>query len=438
MRINVFGLGYVGSVSAACFARDGHDVTGLDVNSTKVDMINAGQSPIIETGLGQVLAEAVKSGRLQARVNNVNTLDDAQLSIICVGTPSHENGSLNVEYIKRVMKQIGEYLRQINSYHVVCVRSTVLPGTIEEVLIPILGRYSGKKAGQDFGVCMNPEFLREGSSLKDFYDPPFTLIGELDQRGGDLVSQLYEGVNSRLIRCSIRTAEMIKYASNSFHALKVTFANEIGNICKQLSIDSHEVMSVFCQDTQLNLSPTYLKPGFAFGGSCLPKDIRALLHKARAMDVETPILSAILPSNQRQIEKAFKMIRKSGRRKIGFLGLSFKAGTDDLRESPLVELIERLIGKGYDVQIHDTEVSLARLVGSNKKYIEEAIPHLSLLLKESAADVLADCGVIVIGNKTQEYAAIMERIKAGQVVIDLVRIVENPLDKKGGYEGICW
>ncbi len=438
MRINIFGLGYVGCVSAACLAREGHEVTGLDINTTKVELVSAGKSPIVEAGLDEALQDAVKAGRLEARENNIRELNDAQLSIICVGTPSNENGSLNVDYIKRVVRQIGQALQQTQAYHVVCVRSTVLPGTVEDVLIPILERYSGKKAGEHFGVCMNPEFLREGSSLKDFYDPPFTLIGQLDSRSGDLVARLYKGVDPSPIRSSIRTAEMVKYACNAFHALKVSFANEIGNICKPLAIDSHEVMSVFCRDTRLNLSPYYLKPGFAFGGSCLPKDVRALLYQARSLDLDTPLLSSVLPSNDRQIDIAFNLVRKTGRRRVGFLGLSFKAGTDDLRESPLVELIERLIGKGYKIQIHDREVSVAKLMGSNKQYIEKAIPHVSQLVKNSAIDVVAACDVVVVGNNTPEYAELVNNIQPGKVIIDLVRIMEKTRNGNGRYEGICW
>jgi len=435
MRINVYGLGYVGVVSAACFAKNGHKVTGIDVDPLKVSLINKDKSPIVEPGLEELIKETRNSGHFTATVDNI---PQADVSFVCVGTPSNENGSLKLDYIIKVSQQIGEYLKKEDQFHVVNFRSTVLPGTIEEVLIPILEEFSHKKAGKEFGVCMNPEFMREGTSIQDFYTPPFTIIGGTDDASIETVSQIYHNVVAPLFKTTIRVAEMVKYASNAFHALKVTFANEIGNICKKLNINSHEVMNIFCQDTKLNLSSYYLKPGFAFGGSCLPKDLRAILYKAKELDLNTPVLSSILTSNELQIKVALDMIQKSNRKKVGILGLSFKAGTDDLRESPLVELIERLIGKGYSVSIFDKEVSLARIYGSNKKFIETAIPHISSLLKESAMQVIEESEVIVIGNNSNEAKSVIPHVKNGKIVIDLVKITSELNGDIQNYQGICW
>lgn len=436
MKISVFGLGYVGCVSAACFAKDGHEVVGVDVSTNKVDIINSGGSPIVEPGIGELIAEATGSGRLRATTDSAEAIAASEISLICVGTPSNANGSLDLRYVKRVCEEIGASLKLKDDRHVVVIRSTMLPGTIENVVIPALEQTSGKKAQRDFGVCINPEFLREGTSLKDFYAPPFTLIGADDQNTGETVSKLYSGIEARLFVTPVKTAEMVKYVCNCFHALKVTFANEVGNICKGLAIDSHEVMEVFCQDTKLNLSPYYLKPGFAFGGSCLPKDLRAMNYKAKELDVETPVLAAILPSNRRQIENALDMVVKTGSKRIGVLGFSFKAGTDDLRESPIVTLIETLIGKGYQLSIYDRDVSLARLAGANKEYIEREIPHISQLMRQSVAEVVDNVDVIIIGNKGEEFKQIDSRLGGDKVVIDLVRLFDKP--SSDGYQGICW
>ena len=435
MQINVFGLGYVGCVSAACLARNGNYVAGIDVDELKVNMINNGRSPIVEPELQETIKKAVASNRLSATVNSIGLAD---ISIVCVGTPSNENGSLQLDNIKKVAKQIGDYLREIDTYHVVNIRSTVLPGTIDETVIPILEKESRKKAGVDFGVCMNPEFMREGTSIYDYHNPPFTLIGELDKKSGNVIAGIFENLNAPIIRTSIKVAEMIKYTSNTFHALKVSFANEIGNICKNLDIDSHEVMDIFCQDTKLNLSSYYLKPGYAFGGSCLPKDLRALLYKAKELDLDLPVMRSILRSNDNQIELAYKLVKKTGMKKVGVLGLSFKPGTDDLRESPMVELIERLLGKGYEISIHDKEVSLARIVGSNKKYIEQAIPHISSLMKKSVQEVINNSKVIVVGNKSKEYEVTVAGINSNTKIIDLIRIFTTLEELNGCYEGICW
>jgi GDP-mannose 6-dehydrogenase len=435
MKINVFGLGYVGCVSAACLAVNGHNVTGIDIDPLKVRMIGNGKSPIIESGLQEIIDKAVASHHLRTTTTQIGPAD---MSIVCVGTPSNENGSLNLDNLIRVSEQIGEYLRKINSYHVVNIRSTVLPGTIEEKLIPIIEKRSQKLVGSNFGICMNPEFMREGTSVYDFYNPPFTIIGELDQPSGSLIAKLYKNIDAPIIRTEIKVAEMVKYACNVFHALKVTFANELGNICKKLNIDSHKVMDIFCSDNKLNISPYYLKPGFAFGGSCLPKDLRALLYKAKEIDLETPVLSSILRSNANQIELAYKLIKKTEMKKIGILGLSFKPGTDDLRASPLVELIEKLIGKGYKISIYDKNVSLAKIYGSNKRYIEKVIPHISFLLKESSQEVVENSQVIVIGNNAKEFERIPISTNNNKVVLDLVRFFSNEKERPLRYEGICW
>jgi GDP-mannose 6-dehydrogenase len=435
MRINIYGLGYVGCVSAACLANLGHEVTGIDVDDVKLNMLNEGLSPIVEPGLQEAIQQALTSKRLQATADHIGPAD---VSMICVGTPSNGNGSLRLDYVLKVTEQIGNYLRNIDFYHVVIVRSTVLPGTVSDTIIPLLEEYSKKMAGPDFGVCMNPEFMREGTSMTDFYKPIFTLIGELDERSGGVVEELYYNIKAPVIRTKIKVAEMTKYACNAFHALKVTFANEIGNICKRLDIDSHEVMEIFCSDRELNISPYYFKPGFAFGGSCLPKDIRAILYRANQLDLDSPLLRSILASNNKQIDIAFDLIRKTGKKKVGVLGLSFKAGTDDLRESPIVDLIERLIGKGYTVKIYDKEVAFSKIFGTNKKYIEHAIPHIASLIKESVQQVIDDTDLVVIGKKSPEFADIVASLDKDKVVIDLVRIIPYLGKYYGNYEGICW
>lgn len=435
MKVNIFGMGYVGCVSAACLAQNGHTVTGIDIDETKVRILNDGRSPIVEPGLDDLIRKCATNGMLKATLDEIPPAD---VFMVCVGTPSNENGSLNLTYLKNVVRQIGGFLRDHDNYTVVNIRSTVLPGTIDEIVIPILENESGKQAGTDFGVCMNPEFLREGSALQDYYDPPFTMIGELDAQSGETVAELYKNVDAELIRSEIRVAEMVKYSCNAFHAVKVTFANEVGNICKKFGIDSHAVMDIFCKDDRLNLSPYYLKPGFSFGGSCLPKDLRALLHTAKTVDLDTPLLSSVLPSNEHQIEVAFNMIRKTKKKRIGVLGLSFKAGTDDLRESPMVELIEKLIGKGYSLNIYDKEVSMARIFGSNKRYIESVIPHISSLMRETPEDVIENSDVIVFGNKFADHDSLLAQINGEKHVIDLVKVSADKAMLNGQYDGICW
>lgn len=437
MKLSIFGLGYVGSVSAACFARDGHEVIGVDVNPTKVEIINSGRSPIIEPHLEELISDAVAAKRLRATTDAAEAIANSDVSLVCVGTPGNVNGSLDLTYIKSSCQQIGVALASVDRYHVVVVRSTLLPGSIERHVIPTLEVYSGKRAGKDFGVAINPEFLREGTSVYDFDNPPFTLIGADDEQVSSLVGHLYARLDAPLYTLRIKEAEMVKYACNCFHALKVAFANEIGNICKPLEVDSHRVMEVFCQDTKLNLSPYYLKPGFAFGGSCLPKDLRAITYKARELDVDIPLLSSVLVSNERQIERAINMILRTGRKNIGVLGLSFKSGTDDLRESPLVTVIERLIGKGLKVAIYDRHVHLARLFGANKEYIEREIPHISELMRPDLEAVVNASEVIVIGNKSEEFLQIKDSLKNDQMVIDLVRLFDTR-PPAGSYTGIAW
>ncbi|HMF59972.1 MAG TPA: UDP-glucose/GDP-mannose dehydrogenase family protein, partial [Vicinamibacterales bacterium] len=388
MRVSVFGLGYVGSVSAASFAADGHTVIGVDVNPEKVASLNEGRSPIVEKGLDELIRTAAANGSLRATTDTVEAVNATDLSLLCVGTPSRKNGSLDLSYLERVCQQIGEALKAKADYHVVVVRSTVLPGTTHEVVIPALEQASGKEYGTGFGVTVNPEFLREGTALHDFRNPPLTLVGHNYASDAAPTEALYARVDAPLVNTSIRTAEMMKYASNTWHALKVCYANEIGNLCKRLDIDSHEVMDIFCRDEKLNLSSYYMKPGFAFGGSCLPKDVRALQYRAKEVDLDLPVIQSILGSNQLQIQHALEQVMESGAKRVGLLGFSFKAGTDDLRESPIVILAEALLGKGYKLRIFDRNVSIARLVGANKDYITRQIPHLSSLLCEDIDEVL--------------------------------------------------
>jgi GDP-mannose 6-dehydrogenase len=437
LKISIFGMGYVGTVSAGCLAQDGHEVIGVDPVRTKVDLINSGQSPIIEVDIGEIIAAMVKSGRLRATSDQDQAIRESELSFVCVGTPSQANGNLDLTYIRRVCELIGEALKNKPTRHTVVIRSTILPGTMRQIVIPVLEEYSGKKAGVDFGVCNNPEFLREGSAVKDFNAPPKTVIGEVDSASGDLLSSLYAKLSAPLIRTDIETAEMVKYVDNSWHALKIGFANEIGNLCKSFSIDAHQVMKIFCQDKKLNISAAYLTPGFAFGGSCLPKDLRALAYKAKMHDLDLPIMTSILPSNELQVAKGLQLITEKGHRKIGVLGFSFKAGTDDLRESPMIEVIERLIGKGYDLRIFDKNVNLAKLVGANRDYILNRIPHISRLMVNGIDPVLDHAETVVIGNKDPDFQSVPERLHNGQRLVDFVRI-RNNRSENGKYDGICW
>jgi len=438
MRVSVFGLGYVGCVSAASFAGDGHHVVGVDVNADKVAAINAGRSPIVEPGLDDLLSRCASEGRLRATTDTAEAIHDSEVSLLCVGTPSRKNGSLDLSYLERVSEQVGAALKDKPDYHVVVVRSTVLPGTTHDVVIPALERESGKKYGDGFGVSVNPEFLREGTALKDFRKPPLTLVGHNHAADASGTIALYQSIDAPLISTSIRVAEMMKYTSNTWHALKVVFANEIGNLCKKMNVDSHEVMDIFCRDEKLNISSYYLKPGFAFGGSCLPKDVRALQYRAKEVDVELPLISQILPSNKAQIQQALEQVLETGKKKVGLLGFSFKAGTDDLRESPIVILAEALLGKGASLRIYDQNVSLARLVGANKEYIEKQIPHLSSLLCNTIEEVIDGSEVIVVGNQAPEFVEAAKQCRVDQIVIDLVRLPIHGAAMKADYRGICW
>ncbi len=437
MRISVFGLGYVGAVSAGCLADDGHEVIGVDPVPTKVDLINRGQSPIVEADVGEITAATAKAGRLRATSDPGEAIRDTELSFVCVGTPSQANGNLDLRYIRRICEQIGEALKTKSKRHTVVIRSTILPGTMRKIVIPTLEELSGKKAGVDFGVCNNPEFLREGSAVKDFSCPPKTVIGEIDKASGDILATLYEKLDAPLIRTDLETAEMVKYVDNCWHALKIGFANEIGNLSKSMGLDAHEVMKIFCQDRKLNISTAYLSPGFAFGGSCLPKDLRALSYKAKMNDLQLPILTSILPSNEMQVNRGLQLIMEKGHKNIGILGFSFKAGTDDLRESPMIEVIERLLGKGYDLRIYDKNVSIASLVGANRDFILNRIPHVSRLMVNDVDAVLKHAHTIVIGNKDPDFQAVPEKLRDGQSIVDFVRITDRRSDN-GNYDGICW
>jgi GDP-mannose 6-dehydrogenase len=438
MKVSIFGLGYVGCVSGACFAELGHEVIGVDPNAVKVNLMNEGKSPIVETGLDELIAKAVRNGRLRATDDWMQAVETTDLAIVCVGTPSNANGNIDLRYVRRVSEHIGQGLMQRDRYFTIVIRSTVLPGTVQDIVIPLIEQQSRKRAGADFGICMNPEFLREGTSIHDFHNPPKTVIGELDSRSGDSLANLYRTFPGPLVRVPIRVAEMVKYVDNTFHALKVTFANEVGNICKELAIDSHRVMDIFCLDTKLNLSPYYLKPGFAFGGSCLPKDLRAITYEAKIRDLDLPLIGSILESNRLQVLKVIKKLMEFKGRRLGFLGLSFKGGTDDLRESPIVEVIETLLGKGFEIRIFDRHVSLARLTGANKEYIEKEIPHISRLMATSMEELLADSDVLVVGNRDEGFRDALVSANSTQTIVDLVRIMEGTPSQAGGYYGICW
>lgn len=442
MKLAIFGLGYVGVVSAACLARDGHTVVGVDPNPTKTGLVNSGKTPIIEPGLAMLIRDGVEAGRLEATADVAAAVAHAQLMLVCVGTPGHGNGSLDLTFVRRVCAEIGAVLREATEFKVIVIRSTMLPGSMASVVIPALEESSGKKAGLDFGVCINPEFLREGSAIYDYDNPPKTVIGATDERASLAMQGLYAHLNAPMLLTDLQTAEMVKYADNSWHALKVTFANEMGRLCKAMGVDARELMKLFCEDRKLNISSAYLKPGFAFGGSCLPKDVRAVTYQGRLLDVDTPVLSAVLASNRVQIDHALSMVYATGKRRIGLMGLSFKEGTDDLRESPIVTLAERLIGKGYEVLIFDRNVKLASLVGANKDYILNHIPHIGRLLVTDPEALFGRSEVIVLATGEKDFGELVSRQARNHVLIDLVgawnldrgeaaEIVER-------YEGIAW
>jgi GDP-mannose 6-dehydrogenase len=437
MKISIFGLGYVGTTSAACLAEKGHDIIGVDPNQTKVNLINQGKTPIIEKGLNELIQKHVAAGKLKALTSLEKAIADSVLSFICVGTPSQTNGNLDLKYVRRVCETIGVELKKKDHYHTIVVRSTVMPGTMRDVVIPTLEEYSAKKAGQDFGVCFNPEFLREGTAIDDFFQPPKTVIGSVDKRGQELLSGLFADLEAPMIHTALELAEMVKYVDNIWHALKVAFGNEVGSLAKVLGIDGQALMQIFLQDKKLNISPAYLNPGFAFGGSCLPKDLRALVYKSRRVDLDLPIINAILPSNRCHIERGLSLITEKGNKKVGILGFSFKAGTDDLRESPVVELIERLIGKGYDIRLFDENVQMASLMGANRDYILNHIPHISKLMVPNIEDVLTHADTILVGNDSPEFKNITKRLNRNQVLVDFVRITASASDGDA-YDGICW
>lgn len=433
----VFGLGYVGTVSAACLAKSGHTVIGVDPQQAKIALINEGMPPVIEAGLAELIQETACEKRLRATSNAVEAVVTSDVSLVCVGTPGRPNGSVDLSSMARVCEEIGAALRRSDRFHVVVIRSTILPGTMGGLIRPTLERASGKQAGIDFGLANNPEFLREGCAIKDFYEPPKIVIGAFDERSRETVAGLYRTIDAPLIQTSIEIAEMIKYADNSWHALKVAFGNEIGNICKALGIDGRQLMDIFCQDTKLNISPSYLYPGFAFGGSCLPKDLRALTYQARHIDLSLPVLESILRSNRVQIERALHVIASQGRRRIGVLGFSFKAGTDDLRESPMVELIESLIGKGYDVCLYDRNIHLSQLVGANREHILTAIPHIARLMVDTVDEVIAHGELILIGTADPGYRDLRAQLAPHQAVIDMAGFGRRDGSSER-YDGINW
>ncbi|MBI2455604.1 MAG: nucleotide sugar dehydrogenase [candidate division NC10 bacterium] len=423
MNVSVFGLGYVGCVTAAWLAKAGHKVVGVDTNPEKVAMINTATPPVVEPGLGELLAEVVAGGQLRATRSAEAAVRDSDLALICVGTPGGANGRPDLRAVERVGQEIGRVLAVRTEPYTVVLRSTVLPGTTEGILVPALLAGAGRAAGRWLRVAMNPEFMREGSSLQDFANPPLTVVGCEEAETASLLRSLYAGVDAPFVHTTLKTAEMVKYISNAFHALKVCFANEIGDLCAAAGADAQEAMRIFRMDRKLNISEAYLRPGFAFGGSCLPKDLRALLHAARRADVSLPVLTAILLSNEGQIRRAVEAVLDTGKRRVGVVGLAFKPGTDDLRESPMVTLVELLIGKGCDLRILDRGVATARLMGANRRYIEEQIPHLASLMCDSVEALLAHAEVLVIGNGSDEAERALAAATSQHVLIDLTRAV---------------
>ena len=437
--ISVFGLGYVGTVTAACLAYRGNNVIGVDLSQPKVEAINSGNSPIVEPRVSEIIADSHKANRLHATSSAEAAVMNSEISFLCVGTPGLRNGKLDLGHIEPVCREIGEILKKKNSFHLVVLRSTVLPGTAETIVVPTLGKSSGKRMGPDFGVCVNPEFMREGTAVADFLEPAMTVIGAVDKAHSALVRELYAWTPGRMFETSFRSAEMLKYVCNAWHAVKIAFANEIGTLARELDVDAESVMEMFVSDTKLNISPIYLKPGFAFGGSCLPKDVRALNYRAKELDLKLPLFDSIMPSNEEHLARAVEMVLQTGKRKIGMLGLSFKAATDDLRESPQVQLVKRLIAEGREIQIWDDNVSLGRLIGSNREYIEQVIPHIGLLLNANLEEVLKDAEVVVIGTRDLNWDSLKNSIRRDQEVIDLVNLEKSRRPQiTSAYKGICW
>ena len=436
MRISIFGMGYVGAVCTACLAQRGHQIIGVDVSKHKVELINAGKSPIVEPGLEELLTAGKNSGHIRATSDYMDAIQNSDITMVCVPTPSKANGDLSLEYIEAVCREIGFAMREKSSRHTVIIRSTILPGTVKGTVLPILEDCAQMKAGVDFGLGVNPEFLRESTAIHDYDEPPMTVVGVLDDQTGHLMESLYSDLNAPFICKPIEVAEMIKYTCNVWHAVKVGFANEIGSIAKALKVDGREVMDVVCRDHKLNISSYYMKPGFAFGGSCLPKDVRALNYRASKLDVKTPLISAVMPSNEYQVNRAFQLVESLNKRRIGMLGLSFKAETDDLRESPLVELAEMLIGKGYDLSIYDRNVKFASVHGANREYINSKIPHVASLLVDEASEVLDHVDVLIVGNKDKSFQAMLESWPEDKFLIDLAGFMTHPSDSN--KQGICW
>ena len=440
MRVAIFGLGYVGTVCAACLARFGHEVVGVDLNEDKNAQISAGRSPIVEPGLEELIGEAVEAGRLSATSDHEQAVAGSELSLVCVGTPSRPNGSLDTSHVEHVARTIGEALRGGEDRHIVVVRSTLLPGSTLGLVRPALEAASGKRCGEEIGLAYNPEFLREGSAVADFRDPPYTLVGGLDDGSARTAAKLYESLDAPLHLVTIPEAEMAKYAANAFHAAKIVFANEIAGFSHAAGVDGRRVMDLLVQDSRLNISPAYLRPGFAYGGSCLPKDVRALLYAARQSDVEVPLLRSLPESNELQLRRGLELVLGQPGKRVGVLGLSFKAGTDDLRESPVVQLVEALIGKGYEVRIYDGNVNLARVLGTNRAYIEAVVPHLADLMVDDGEQLLASCETVVIGNDSPEFAGLVDGVDS-QSVIDLVGLSLSDSQREAlgeRYFGIAW
>jgi GDP-mannose 6-dehydrogenase len=437
--ISVFGLGYVGTVTAACLAHMEHNVIGVDLNLAKVEAMEAGRSPIVEPGVGNLITESHTANRLHATSDSAYAVLNSEISFLCVGTPSLRNGKLDLGHIEPVCREIGEALKKKIGFHLVVLRSTVLPGTAETIVVPALEKSSGKKLGPDFGVCVNPEFMREGTAVADFLEPAMTVIGAADPKHSAALREIYAWAPGRIFETSFRSAEMVKYVCNAWHAVKVSFANEVGTLAKELSVDAEALVEIFISDTRLNISPTYLKPGFAFGGSCLPKDVRALNYRAKELDLNLPLFQSILASNDQHLERAVELVLKTGKNRIAMLGLSFKAATDDLRESPQVQLVKRLLGEGRRIRIWDDNVSLGRLIGSNRQYIEEVIPHIGSLLSTSLAEVLKDAEVVVIATRGLNREELRTGLRTDQIVIDLVNLDRGSRPTTPGeYEGICW
>jgi len=438
MKISIFGLGYVGAVSLACLSRDGHHVVGVDIDRAKLDLIAAGKTPVVEEGMVDLMADVAAGGRVVVTTDVLQAVRDTDISLVCVGTPSAANGSQDQSAVLRLAGDIGRALADKDSPHVVVFRSTLVPGTVEDVLRPIVEAASGKKDGEGFFLCFQPEFLREGSSIRDYDKPPFTIVGANHPEPVNRLRELFGHLPCKFIETSVRSAEMMKVCCNNFHALKITFANETARLCDALGVDAFQVMDLLCQDTQLNISRAYLRPGFAFGGSCLPKDLRATTHLAKMHDVEIPVLGSIMQSNRDHLEVAITKVLASGKRRVGFIGLSFKTGTDDLRESPLVGLAEHLIGKGMQLAIYDPEVTLSRLLGANRRYIETHLPHIGDLLSADIAEVIARSDVLVLGlDDEPTQRALAQHCRADQTVVDLVRL-RNRADIAATVTGLCW